>query len=78
MQEAPVSQRDLARRAGLSHTYLGLMMLGKRATQPGVLRRLAEALDGVARAARLQANVLRRALTESSTASSPSVKRRNA
>jgi transcriptional regulator with XRE-family HTH domain len=39
------SQRELAREAGVAHTYVSLVMKGKRRPTPEVLRDFAHALD---------------------------------
>ena len=59
----PASLRSLARRAGVSHTLLGLIRDGKRAATPEVTVVLAAALERHAQECGAAAARLRRALT---------------
>ena len=62
IRHAPVTQRELARRAGLSHNLPRLILSGERRATPAAATKLAEALEAIANEAAGLAKDLRQAL----------------
>ncbi len=62
LEEAPVSLRDLGRRAGISHVQLARIIAGERNATPAVAEAVADALDRIAAEAKTGAARVRRSL----------------
>lgn len=64
IRAAPVTVRELARRAGISHAQLARIVLGERNATPTVAEAVARALDGIGQAAARAAARVRRAVSK--------------
>ncbi len=67
VQQAPVSSRELARRAGVNHAFLARVVTGERNASPALAKALAAALDAIGSEAARSAARLRRAIAKGGT-----------
>jgi len=64
LARAPVTLRELSRRAGVPHITLSHIRLGQRSASLNAARGLMDALEAIARDAAEEADRIRRALTQ--------------
>lgn len=63
LTDAPVSLREIGRRAGVSHAQLARIVAGQRNATPAVARAVADALDAIGAECARGADRVRRSLT---------------
>ena len=63
LAQAPVSLREVARRAGISHVHLARIVSGERNATPAVARAVVKALDAIAAESAKAAARVRRSFT---------------
>lgn len=63
LAQAPVSLREVARRAGISHVQLSRIVSGERNATPAVARAVVKAFDAIATESSNAAARVRRSLT---------------